>query len=74
MKRRKYVPGFVNRPNEGLYDTLMLPSDCFRSTDGCVGLLYAKQRVDTILRKIVGMSKEDFILFLGRHGVDIFTA
>lgn len=60
------MPGFVNIPNEVLYDTHMSPSDATAFARQMVALGYytAKQRVNTILRKIAGMSKEDFILFL----------
>ena len=43
MKRRKYVPGFVNIPNEGLYDTLMLPSDAIAFARQMVALGYYTQ-------------------------------
>ena len=64
----------VNIPNEVLYDTHMSPSDAAAFARQMVALGYYTQNNVSIgyCAKIAGMSEEDFMLFLGRHGVGIF--
>jgi predicted HTH domain antitoxin len=52
----------------------MSPSDAAAFARQMVAFGYYTQNNVSIghCAKIAGMSEEDFILFLGRHGVDIF--
>lgn len=64
----------VNIPNEVLYDTHMSAADAAVFAQQMVALGYYTQNNVSIgyCAKIAGMSEEDFIVFLGRHGVGIF--
>ena len=64
----------VNIPNEILYDTHMSAADAAAFARQMVALGYYTQNNISIgyCAKIAGMCEEDFILFLGRHGVGIF--
>ncbi|MBR3274750.1 MAG: UPF0175 family protein [Clostridia bacterium] len=66
----------VDIPNEVLYDTHMSVSDAAAFARQMVALGYYTNNNVSIgyCAKIAGMSEEDFISFLGRHGVGIFES
>lgn len=66
----------VDIPNEVLYDTHMSVSDAAAFARQMVALGYYTNNNVSIgyCAKIAGMSEEDFINFLGRHGVGIFES
>lgn len=64
----------VNIPNEVLFDTHMSAADAAAFARQMVALGYYTQNNVSIgyCAKIAGMSEEDFLSLLGRHGVGIF--
>ncbi|MBE5806818.1 MAG: UPF0175 family protein [Clostridiales bacterium] len=64
----------VDIPNEVLYDTHMSNAEAADFARKMVALGYYTQNQLSIgyCAKIAGLSEEDFIVFLGRHGIGIF--
>lgn len=64
----------VEIPNEVLYDTHMSVSDAASFARHMVAMGFYTQNHISIgyCAKIAGMCEEDFILFLGQHGIGIF--
>lgn len=64
----------VSIPNEVLFDTHMSTAEATAFARQMVALGYYTQNNVSIgyCAKIAGMCEEDFITFLGRHGIGIF--
>ena len=64
----------VNIPNEVLYDTRMSAAEAAAFARQMVALGYYTQNHVSIgyCARIAGMCEEDFIVFLGHHGISIF--
>ncbi|MCI8597216.1 MAG: UPF0175 family protein [Lachnospiraceae bacterium] len=65
----------INIPNEVLYDTKMSSEEASQFARRAVALGYYTQNGVSIgyCAQIAGMSKEDFITYLGKNQVSIFS-